>query len=131
MPSIVRGSIVWVALRGPNGELIVDDAGNPKKRPAVVLSNLEDINSGRPLVVAAISTQFDLNALPTHWHKVPSQPGGHPDTGLDQPCVVKADWLCKIPQEDIDGSRVSRRPLSSSIVRQILNWLAQSGGHGD
>ena len=125
MPSIVRGSIVWAALRGPDGELILDSDENPKERTAVVLSNAEDIASGRPLVVAAISTQFNLASLPSHWHKVPSQPGGHPDTGLDQPCVVNADWLAKIEQNDIDTSRVSPQPLSSSIVRQILNWLRQ------
>ncbi len=127
MPPIVRGSIVWAALPGPGGEEILDDSGQPKRRPAVVLSNADDIASGRPLVVAAVSTKFDRQAMPTHWRELPSQPGGHPETGLSEPCVAKPDWLARVRIEDIDAARTSPLPVKSAIIRQMLNWLRDQG----
>ena len=117
-----RGSVIWAILRGPNGELILDDHGKPKRRPALVLSTQAEIDSGDVLRVAAISSKFDRHNLPSNWFHVPSQPGGHPDTGLDQPSVVKADWLARIDQADVIS--VSRRPVGAA-TKQVLNWLAQ------
>ncbi|NOZ41485.1 MAG: type II toxin-antitoxin system PemK/MazF family toxin [Planctomycetes bacterium] len=115
-----RGSIIWARLRGPNGELILDGYQQPKARPSLVLSSSTDIEAGNGLVVAAISTQFDRRNLPPHWFSAPSQPGGHPITGLDQPCVVKSDWLCRILVTDV--IRISPS-VSGRLTRQVLNWL--------
>lgn len=117
-----RGSVIWAELRGPCGELIIDSNGNPKARPAIVLSSSVDINNGNDLVVAAISTQFDRKNLPPNWFLVPSQPGGHCTTGLDQPCVAKSDWLRRIPQQDVKSVSPG---VCGRLTRQILNWLNQ------
>jgi hypothetical protein len=125
MPTITRGSIVWAALRDPNGNLIVDGQGNPKYRPCVVISRTAAILSEDTVVVAAISTKFDVGDLPSNWFNIASQPGGHPETGLDQPSVVKADWLELIRKVDIDYTRgIFRCP--SSIFRQVSNWADQN-----
>ncbi|HQU45783.1 MAG TPA: hypothetical protein PK867_23415, partial [Pirellulales bacterium] len=67
---------------------------DPKQRPALVLSSGEKILEGGEIVVAAISTAFS-RPIPSHWFELPSHPSGDPRTGLDQPCVVKSDWLKK------------------------------------
>jgi mRNA-degrading endonuclease toxin of MazEF toxin-antitoxin module len=102
--------------------VILDERGNPKVRPALVLSSGEDIATGDPIVVAAISTKFDRKKLPSNWFIMESHPQGHRVTGLDQPCVVKADWLAEIAQDSIE--RISPG-ISGKCVRLVLNWLSQ------
>jgi mRNA-degrading endonuclease toxin of MazEF toxin-antitoxin module len=124
--AILRGSVIWAILDDPSGKPILDDMGRPKSRPALVLSSNADIQSGKPLVVAAISTKFDPKKLPSHWIPIPSQPGGHPDTGLDQPCVVKSNWMVAgISQSSV--TRVSRRRVHSGVLKRVLAYLARQG----
>jgi mRNA-degrading endonuclease toxin of MazEF toxin-antitoxin module len=122
--SLQRGSIVWVFLDDPNGRPILDSHGNPKSRPVMVITPTEEILKGQPVSVAAISTQFDRRNLPPEWFLIPSQPGGDPKTGLDQPSVVKSNWLRPLDPSKIDGSHpVTRAP--TQVVRKVLNWLDQ------
>lgn len=118
-----RGSVVWARVPDPHGNLILDQNGNPKSRPALVLSTQDEIDSGGPLVVAAISTKFDRQACPNNWFLMESHPSGHPATGLNQPCVVKSDWLVGVEQNNIE--RVSPG-VAARQTKQVLNWLAQS-----
>lgn len=125
MSDFVRGSIVWSAIRGPDGWMILDENGQPKRRPVIILTPTSEINPAAIVQVAAISTQFDLANIPSHWHLMPSQPGGDRVTGLDKPCVAKSDWLARVDLSEIDFSlHRSGRRAPSSIVRKILNWLA-------
>lgn len=114
-----RGSIVWIELADPNGL-------DPKKRPALVLSSNDKIAHGGALVVAAISTSF-TRPVPSHWFELPSHPAGHPRTGLDQPCVVKADWLKSVERSEILGE-LGTAP--AGIVRQVLAWLQNQSAKG-
>ena len=125
---IVRGSIIWAVMRGPNGEVILDRDGNPKEHPGVVLNTQEGIDSGRSLAIAAISTQFDRQNRPKHWIGLPSttRPGGHIETGLTEPCVLKSNWLAHVEQANI--RRVSPRPLAIPTVKQVLKWLEENKG---
>ena len=117
-----RGSVIWARVPAPDGKVILDERGNPKVRPALVLSSGEDIATGDPIVVAAISTKFDRQRLPSNWFMMDSHPLGHQVTGLDRPCVVKADWLAEIEQNSIE--RISPG-ISGRNVKLVLNWLAQ------
>ncbi|HMP07345.1 MAG TPA: type II toxin-antitoxin system PemK/MazF family toxin [Lacipirellulaceae bacterium] len=123
---ISRGSIIWAVVPDPNGKIILDKNGNPKEHPCVVLNTQEYIDSKQPLVCAAISTKFDANR-PKHWIWLPGKPGGHIETGLNEPSVVKSDWL--VPSVDQNNiRRVSPRPLAVPTVKQILKWLEDNQG---
>ncbi len=112
-PSIQRGTVVWAIIADPAGR-------NPKDRPAIVLDNQEDINAGRDLYVAVITTDFTY-PLASGWFAVPSKPGGDCDTGLPEACVVKSDWLDLVPQADV--LRITGR-APARLIRLVTNWLA-------
>jgi hypothetical protein len=125
--TLQRGSILWVFLEAPDGTPILDDLGNPKSRPTMVITPTEDIRRGEPISLAAISTSFDAKRpLPTCWFTVPSEPrpGGHLMTGLDQPSVVKASWLKRLDPARIDSSHPIKR-APTQVAKQVINWLNQ------
>lgn len=115
-----RGSVIWFVIPDPDGNVIYDDHGNPKEHPALVLSSNEDIDSGRTLVVAAISTRVGSNPRPPQWFHIDWQRGGHPGTGLSRHCVVKADWLVSVDQADV--TQVSPG-ISGRATDSVLKWL--------
>jgi hypothetical protein len=121
----VRGSVLWVLIDDPNGSPILDEHGNPKPHPTVVLTPTEDIVLELPITIAAISTRFDPENLLPGEFLIPSRPGGHPVTGLDQPCVVKAYWLKSLDKTKITRAHPRER-APAKVVRQVLNWLAQN-----
>ena len=112
--TIQRGTIVWAEISDPNGQ-------NAKLRPAIVLSTQPHIDARHDLVVAAITTDF-VHPLPSGWFAIPTMPGGHEITGLDQACVVKATWLKQVPQTQV---RAIKGRAPSRVVREVLNFLAQ------
>jgi len=120
--ALLRGSTIWAYIRGPNGELISYPDGNPKPHPALVLTATPEIEAGQVLTVAAISTKFEPNAIPSNWFRMPTNPSGHSVTGLDQPCVVKADWIKQVKQEDVQSISPG---VCRQQTRQVLNWLNQ------
>ena len=111
------------------GRQILDSQGQPKARPAVVLSSDDDISSGRDIDVAAVSTKYDPSNCPSHWHPLDCSIGGHPLTGLDQPCVVKSDWTERIDPNDIVVNHPNHtgKRVPSRIVKQVLMWLRDHG----
>lgn len=109
---ILLGTIVWAEVREPNGTPV-------GPHPAMVLNRQEEIDAFRDLRVAVCSTAFGY-ALPAGWFEIPSQPGGHPLTGLHEACVVKATWLQTIPQSGV--IRISGR-APRRVFKQVLNWL--------
>ena len=110
---IRTGTIILAEIREPNGK----PAGG---HFAVVLSSQAEIDAGEDLRVAVCTTSFQL-PLPSGWFFLPTKPQGHAVTGLREACVVKATWLQSVPQANVIKIR-GRAP--ASIVRQILNWLA-------
>jgi mRNA-degrading endonuclease toxin of MazEF toxin-antitoxin module len=83
---------------------IADGRGQIKDRPAVVISEDEHNDAGEDLYVVAISKRKEDPCPPYHipvhdsWIK-------DPKTGLDAPCVAKCNWIRKIDQSKILGSR--------------------------
>jgi len=110
---MLRGTIIWAE--------IDDGHGNTKPRPALVLSSDEAIDEGEVLTVAAISTVFN-RPVPSHWFALPSNPCGDAITGLDQPSVVKSDWLRNIEQTSVI-KEMGRAP--AEIVKQVINFLKE------
>src|SRR4051812_5878649 len=72
---------------------IPDPDGNPidHRHPAMVFRANSQI-----AYLVAISTSF-TEPPPRHWIKLPHAPKGHPVTGLRDPCVLKCDWIIKLP----------------------------------
>jgi len=112
--SIHRGSVIWADLCDPDGN-------NLKDRPALVLLPQADIDLGRDLEVAVISTAWEYPLKPG-WFEIESRPGGQCCTGLSEACVVKATWLEAVPQNKVN--RVTGR-APRKLVSEVLNWLAE------
>ncbi|HVA47639.1 MAG TPA: type II toxin-antitoxin system PemK/MazF family toxin [Pirellulales bacterium] len=115
MKPIQRGTIIWAAIADK------ERRSESKERPALVVSSNERIAAGDDLAVLVISTKFAYPP-PPHWFLVPSDPSGHPVTGLDQPSVVKTDWPERIPQSQVLQVR-GRAP--AALVKQVINYLKQ------
>ncbi len=72
---------------------IPDDAGRPCDHPHPCMV-LRSSDCDPYIYLVAISTRFD-DPPPKHWLPMLYAPGGHPITGLNQPCVLKCNWVVK------------------------------------
>jgi mRNA-degrading endonuclease toxin of MazEF toxin-antitoxin module len=105
------GRIVWVELLDPQGR-------NRKCRPAVIVTPDADLQPDGTVWVVAISSQLDeapaeaLVQLP--WHR-----GGHPRTGLKEPCAAVCAWMEQVNVTDIQGyaGTVPGRQLLDILTR--------------
>jgi hypothetical protein len=111
-PILQRGSIVWATIPNSKGEL-------PEDHPCIVMDGQSDIDSSFDLHVVGISTTVPPRPLPPHVFDVPSRPGGHPQTGLEEVGVAYADWMPTIPQSKV--RRISGR-APATLVKQIALW---------
>lgn len=107
------GSIIWAPVREPINRTLVAE------HPAMVLSPQTEIDAGSDLRVAVCTTD-QVYPLPSGWFDMPSQPGGHPVTGLKEAGVVKATWLDDVPQSSV--RKVTGR-APSEVFKQVRNWL--------
>jgi len=109
---IKLGSIVWADVWDPEGRPAGDHA-------SVVLSQPKEIAAGDPLRVAVITTS-KKNPPRSGWFDVPWHPRGHYQTGLTEPCVVKATWITSVEQGTVRkvGGRVP-----TQVYKQVKNWL--------
>lgn len=82
------GDIVLADLLDPLGQ----PCNNP--HPAMVLRL-----DAQVAYLVAITTSFD-DPPPGHWIRMRHSPGGHSQTGLHKPCVLKCDWVVRfqVPQ---------------------------------
>ncbi len=95
MPTLARGTIVWVQIDDPQGR-------NPKCRPAVVLTATNEITPDGEVWVAGISTQIGA-APPEECVELPWHRDRHPKTGLTERCEAVCTWLKKVKVSDIQG----------------------------
>ncbi len=96
MSPLCRGRIVWVELLDPQSR-------NPKCRPAVVVTPDDDIHDDGEVWVVAISSQ--LAEAPAEVQvALPWQRGGHPRTGLKEPCAAVCTWMAKVRLSDVRGT---------------------------
>jgi mRNA-degrading endonuclease toxin of MazEF toxin-antitoxin module len=109
-----QGTIVIASVPDPAG-------GNPKERPLVVISSTVDVEAGKPVVAAAISTQFAEPLAPTEV-RLPFHPKGSARTGLTKPCVAKCNWLCTLQQSAV---RATRGYVSGKVLKSILSIVNQ------
>jgi hypothetical protein len=85
----------WVVLAD-----IPDPDGKPcgHAHPAMVLRGPGDDGG---LWLIAISTSFDKPNRNEFWIECDWAPGGHPVTGLTQPCVLKCDWVVALNRSQL------------------------------
>jgi PemK-like, MazF-like toxin of type II toxin-antitoxin system len=109
---ILKGTIIYARVSDP-------DTGDPAgEHPAVVLNPQSEIDAGQDLRVAVCTTSYTPGQA--GWFLMPSKPGGHEITGLDQACVVKGTWIQIVPQKDV--IRLFKR-CPAQIFKQLNNWL--------
>ena len=114
MPTPVRperGRIIWANISDKQGR-------NLKLRPAVVLTTAEEIEAGEPIVVAVVSTQFQL-AKPEDQVELPWAPLGNTLTRLKKRCVAVCNWVEEIKESDISeyGGMVPAAELTAILTR--------------
>jgi hypothetical protein len=111
--------------RGTIIKAVLDDHhGKKSEHFAVVLTKTADIQAGSDLSVAGISTSVvdASGATPSHWHFLDTKPGGDPNTGLYETCVVKPDWADVVRQSDVvalTGYAPTR------IVKQLIKYVEE------
>lgn len=91
-----QGRIVWATIPDPRG-------GNPKTRPAVVLTATADIAPTGDVQVAAITTMIGQSPF-SETVPLPSEPAGHPQTRLKKPSEVVCTWLSSVPVAGVQDS---------------------------
>jgi hypothetical protein len=77
---------------------IPDPEGNPcdEQHRAMVLR----ANDSSAWIVG-ISSKFDNDHRPWYWLLLPNSPGGHEVTRLTIPCVLKCNWYCQKPVQQL------------------------------
>jgi mRNA-degrading endonuclease toxin of MazEF toxin-antitoxin module len=107
-----QGRIVWVELLDPQGR-------NPKIRPAVIVTQTEEITDDGVVVVVSISTQIDTApedvCVELPWHR-----DGHPRTKLNSRNVAICTWAVPVQISSI-VSMGGRVPMKQ--MREILSIL--------
>ena len=115
------GQVVVVTdMLDPNGV-------NPKDRPAVVVSPSDELDAGRPVIVAAIST-LRPGLVPEDHVPLPWHPHGHARTGLKTNCAVVCRWL-----EKVEPSRIARviGIVPGRRLEEVAATLARLATQGD
>ena len=107
--SLRQGSIVWATLLDSRG-------GNPKARPAVVITPTADIVPAGDVQLAAVTTLVG-QATFAETVELPFAPGaGHPTTKLKKRCEVVCSWLVSAPVASVQDSGGSLPPAELAEV---------------
>jgi mRNA-degrading endonuclease toxin of MazEF toxin-antitoxin module len=107
-----QGAIVWATVPDPRG-------GNPKSRPAVVLTATADIDPAGAVQVAAVTT-LTGQAPFSETVELPAAAGGHPQTKLKRPCEVVCSWVVSVPVADATDSGGAVPPdLLAEILAKV------------
>jgi len=88
------GSVIWAEIEDPNG--------HRKVRPAVIVSPSEDIESGKPVRLVAITTRL-TTPLPVDYVLLPWDPQGTARSGLRRKCAAVASWQAVISASDVQS----------------------------
>lgn len=109
--NVATGRIVWAE--------IADSNGIRKLRPAVIVTPTEQITSGAPLTVVAISSRL-AEPLPEDHVLLPWHPNRHPRTGLNRRCAALCSWLAQIVESDIkDFAGIVPSPVMAIILGKV------------
>jgi len=115
------GEIILVsALLDPQG-------GNPKDRPAVIVTPTREIDSTSPLQVVAVTTLLP-DPLPDDHVLLPWQLPRHPRTGLNRRCAAVVSWLARVEE-----ARVIRTVglVPGRQLREIAAILVRLSGESE
>ena len=106
-----QGQIVWATIADSHG-------GNPKTRPAVIVTPTAEITDTGDVQVAAITTLI-AQAPFSETVELPSDPAGHPTTKLKKPCEVVCSWVVSVPVAQVrdSGGSVPPAALAEILVK--------------
>ncbi len=93
MPKPEQGRIVLVEVNDPQSR-------NAKTRPAVIVSENDEIIAGRGIFCVAITGTLP-DDLPVDCILIPYHRNGHPRTGLKKRCAAMCNWLFEIEETQI------------------------------
>lgn len=92
---------------------------NVKRRPAVVLSDGQDITADGRVVAVAISSTF-TEPLPPEQVELPWEPQGRAVTGFRRRCVAVCRWAIDVAADDVEPTPGHVPP---AIMRQIIEQV--------
>ncbi len=96
---------------------LLDPRGrNPKNRPAVVVTPSEELATGGPIFVVAITTSLP-ETLPDDYVLLPWSRPRHPRTGLNEPNAAVCHWLVTVEADRI--FRIIGRAPASHLGRML------------
>jgi mRNA-degrading endonuclease toxin of MazEF toxin-antitoxin module len=79
---------------------VSDGTGGTKERPALIISNDDDNDRGRDLLVIAITRSIE-DPKPDYHVIVHQGWKRDPLTGLGAPCVAKCNWVREVKQDRV------------------------------
>jgi hypothetical protein len=89
---LCQGSIIWATIVDPAG-------GNPKSRPAVIITATNELDHCKPFVAVAVSSSIQSD--PHSCVELPWHAQGHPKTGLNKRCWAITNWLVALEFEHV------------------------------
>ena len=98
---LTPGRIVWVAMPDSQG-------GNPKARPAVVVSEEHEHADG--FVRLAALTTLTGRARFVETVLVPADPAMRRLTKLKRECEVVCTWVLRVPIEEVNATKADFQP---------------------
>lgn len=102
------GTIVWATVADPDGR-------NPKSRPLVVVSPLDENGAHDAVAVTSRVDLFQDDCCV----RLPWAHGGHPQTKLTKECLARCDWVIYLKPSDVTrlGGVIPQRALRDILAR--------------
>src|SRR5688500_17384816 len=86
------GRIAWADVPDANGFR--------KLRPVIIVTPTDQIQTGQPLDVIAVTSRI-VEPLPVDHVLLPWHAQGHPRTGLNRKCAAVCSWVCQVMAAEI------------------------------
>ncbi len=116
MKPLRYGAIIRATVADPNGQ-------NPKNRPLVVLTAMDELVDGEPFVAVAISTSV-AGSDASVCVRLPWSRPKHPRTGLSADCVVVCNWLVELEVAAVESVIGAANAAEMQAINDVVSRLA-------
>lgn len=87
------------------GDIVRGDIPDPEGDPCEETHRAMVLRTdGKSAWVVGISSNFN-ESRPWYWLLLPNSPEGHKVTGLTMPCVLKCNWYCQKPVQQLKETK--------------------------
>ena len=114
MAKLRYGSLIYAEVPDPAGR-------NPKRRPLLIVTPSDALETGREIFCVAITSQIP-DPLTEDMIELPWSRHCHPRTKLNRPLIARCDWIEKITVTD-DLTEIGY--ATDSVLERIEHRLRQ------